>query len=150
MQRLLRIIIYLSYLIPLFLRYVLFEQKHNRVLRTQPCHTLLHSFLYLLPSISFSLFVYVTLVDYYYSLLSPPCLHMLFFLQQNPNQKVMVGFICFFESVFSFFVVVSPLNAEADESKGKPVRLSIMEETRESRARDSIISPSPRLSDSLC
>lgn len=79
---------------------------------------------------------------------SPPCLPM-FFLQQNPCQKVMVCFICFSRLFSHVVVVVSPLHAEADESKGKPVRLSIMEETRESRARDSIISPSPRLSDGL-
>ena len=45
------------------------------------------------------------------------------------------------------FVVVTAIKPEVENSKGKSVRLSMMEETRESKTRDSILAPAPRVSE---
>ena len=45
-------------------------------------------------------------------------------------------------------IVVAPLTAEADNSCGKKVRLSIVEEDETTERRDSVMAPVPRLSES--
>ena len=45
------------------------------------------------------------------------------------------------------FIVVSAIKPEVENSKGKSVRLSMMEETRESKTRDSLLAPAPRVSE---
>ena len=54
-----------------------------------------------------------------------------------------------FDFLFLLCIVVSPVNAEATDTKGKHVRLSIVEESRESKTRDSIMTPSPRISEGI-
>lgn len=44
--------------------------------------------------------------------------------------------------------MVAPLTAEADNSCGKKVRLSIVEEDETTERRDSVMAPVPRLSES--
>ena len=52
-------------------------------------------------------------------------------------------------SYLTLLLVVAPINAEKNAAEGRKVRLSIIEESDETKKRESVMTPYPRVSDGI-